>query len=341
MKQARMVQPGRIVIEEVPRPEPGPDEVVVRVFTVGVCGSDVHAYLGEHPFIDCPIVPGHEFAGVIDAVGPDVAEWERGQKVTVEPSLVCGACYNCRRGRYNICQNLQVIGCQTPGALAEYLAVPSSKLVPLPEGMSLEAGALVEPAAVAVGIVRQGGYIGGKKAVVMGAGTIGLMTMQVAKAHGAAVVLQTDVVDQRLERAAELGADATINVAEQELAAAIEEAFGADGADIVYECVGIEATIASAIRVARKGSRIVVGGVFGERTCVDMAYVQDHELELVGSLMYRRPDFIEAVRLLDEKLIRGLPLVTHRFPLDRAAEAFETALQGGETALKVLVQVPG
>lgn len=339
MKQAEMVAPGRVVVSDVPEPKAKAGEVLIRVAVSGVCGSDVHAYLGEHPFISCPVVPGHEFAGVIAKLGADVHGWRIGQKVTVEPSLVCGRCYNCRHGRYNICQDLRVIGCQAPGALAEYLSVPATKVIPLPETMSFEEGALVEPVAVGVHAVARGGYIGGRKVVVMGAGTIGLVTMQVAKAHGAAAVLQTDIIPQRLALAKSLGADYVANVTEQDLGEMIYAAFGSEGADIIYECVGIEKTIASAIQVARKGSRIVVAGVFGQRTCVDMALIQDRELELSGTLMYRRDDFQEAIRLISQGKVQVLPLVSHRFPLDQAAEAFETARTGSAEALKVLVRI--
>lgn len=339
MKQAEMVQPGKIVVSEVARPSAGPGQVLVKVSMSGVCGSDVHAYLGEHPFISCPVVPGHEFSGTIAEVGEGVTDWEMGQKVTMEPSLVCGTCYNCRRGRYNICMNLRVVGCQAPGSMAEYLSIPVDKVIPLPDEMSFEAGALVEPAAVAVHLVRRGGPVGGKKVVVMGAGTIGLMAMQVARAHGATEIMQTDVVPQRLELAADLGADHLANVADRKLGDYVLDAYGADGADIIYECVGIESTIASAIEVARKGSVIVVGGVFGKKTLVDMALVQDHELELIGTLMYTRDDFTEAVRLIAAGRILTAPLVSHRYPLERAAEAFETARQGGADVMKVLVQV--
>jgi L-iditol 2-dehydrogenase len=339
MKQAEMVKPGQIVLHEAARPKPAAGEALIRIAKSGVCGSDVHAYLGEHPFISCPVTPGHEFSGVIAELGAGVQGLSVGSKVTVEPSLVCGTCYNCRRGRYNICQNLTVIGCQSPGAMAEYLAVPAGKVIPLPEGMSYEEGALVEPLAVAVRVVSRGGYVGGKKVVIQGAGTIGLLTMQAARAHGAAAALQVAVVASRLELARKLGADHVANVKEKSLASAIQEYFGPDGADIIYECVGVESTISQAIEVARKGSVIVVAGVFGKRVNVDMALVQDHELELIGTLMYTRPDFLEAVRLIAEKKVQVLPLVTHRYALDQAAQAFETARAGGEKALKVLVNV--
>lgn len=339
MKQAEMINPGEIVVRDVSRPAPGPGEALIHVAISGICGSDVHAFLGEHPFISCPVVPGHEFSGIIAELGSGVAGLSLGQKVTVEPSLVCGTCYNCRRGRYNICQNLKVIGCQCTGAMGEYLVVPAAKVIPLPAAMSFEEGALVEPLAVAVHAVARGGYVGGKKVVVQGAGTIGLLTMQVAKAHGAAAALQVDMVPGRLALAQQLGADHVADLRQWDLATAVRETFGPDGADIIYECVGVEPTIASAIEVARKGSTIVVAGVFGKKTCVDMALVQDHELELVGTLMYTRPDFEEAIRLIVEKKVQVLPLVSHRYPLDQAADAFATARRGGDAALKVLVQV--
>jgi len=169
---------------ESPRPSPGPDEILVAVARVGICGSDLHAYHGRHPFIQLPVVPGHEFAGAVVEVGANVHDFVPGQRVTVEPSLVCGVCHNCTRGRYNICERLRVIGCQTTGALGEYLAVPASKTLLLPDSVTWDQAVMVEPLAVAVHAVRLARFQSvqpGANVLILGAGTIGLMRRRLCR----------------------------------------------------------------------------------------------------------------------------------------------------------------
>ncbi len=338
MKQVELHAPEDVRLEEVPCPSPGPDELLVAVASVGICGSDLHAYHGKHPFIQLPVVPGHEFAGTVVEVGPNVDEYTLGQRVTVEPSMVCGVCYNCTHGRYNICERLQVIGCQTTGAMAEFLTVPASKALLLPEEVTWDQAAMAEPLAVGVHAIRVANLERGAKVLVLGAGTIGLMTLQAAKAGGAGPVMITDVLQDRLDLAQELGADEVVNPETTNLALALEEAFGPQRADVIVECVGVAATAREAIRVARKGTRIVLAGVFEEEVPMNLGLVQDRELELVGTLMYVRDDFSAALELLRDGKAKAEPLITHRFPLSQAAEAFATA-DGREGALKVLIQV--
>lgn len=340
MKQAELHAPLDVRVREVPRPTPGPDEVLIAVARVGICGSDLHAYHGQHPFIQLPVVPGHEFAGTVAEIGANVRGFAIGQRVTVEPSLVCGACYNCTHGRYNICEHLRVIGCQTDGALAEYLTVPAAKALPLPDSLTWDQAALLEPLAVAVHAVRVGRFQPGANVLILGAGTIGLMVLQAAKASGAGQVVITDLIPHRLDLALRLGAERAVNPAQADLAQVLEETFGPQRADVIFECVGVAATAREAVRVARKGTRIVLAGVFEEEVPLNLGLVQDRELELVGTLMYAGDDFPTAIRLAESGQVRVEPLITHRFPLSRAAEAFAAA-DDRERALKVLVEVGG
>lgn len=397
MKRMNMVKPGVLRLEDVPAPTPGEGEALVEVKVVGVCGSDVHAFRGKHPFISCPIVPGHEFSGVVRGVGPlgpasaamnalgpthagrtdrvlhpqvdDVggsrgnagAAAEQpgpgtepkagemgvmrdaaliGKRVTGLPSLVCGTCYNCRHGRYNICNSLRVVGCQADGALAELVRVPAEFLVPLPDGLTFEDGAMVEPVAVGVHAVRRAGAgVGGARVMVLGSGTIGLVLVQVLKAYGAREVIVTDLNERRLALASELGADYTINVRDVDPVARVHEWFGRDGIDLSFECVGIGPTVRQAILANRKGTKVIIVGVFEEEVPVPMGLVQDREIELVGTLMYTLDDFIEAARLVARGLVRVAPLVTHRFRLEEAQQAFETAADPASGAIKVLITV--
>ncbi len=338
MKQVELQAPEEIRLLDVAVPEPGPRELRIAVAEVGICGSDLHAYHGRHPFIDLPVVPGHEFAGLVDAVGEGVTDFAPGDRVTVEPSLVCGECYNCRHGRYNICSNLRVIGCQTPGAMAEYIVVPAEKVLHLPDNVSWVQGALAEPLAVGVRAARRAEFEPGANVLILGGGTIGLMTLQAAKALGAGTVMVSELLPERLALAKELGADVVVNPSDVDLRDAVKETFGERRADVIIECVGVGATVRDAIRVARKGTRIVIAGVFEQDISVSMGLVQDHELELIGTLMYLHDDFPTALRLLAKGRAHAEPLVSHRFPLKEAAKAFEVADQRSG-ALKVLLDV--
>jgi L-iditol 2-dehydrogenase len=338
MKQAELYAPLDVRLREAPRPAPGADEVLIAVARVGICGSDLHAYHGRHPFIQLPVVPGHEFAGTVAEVGPDVRGFVPGQRVTVEPSLVCGTCINCRQGRYNICERLQVIGCQTSGALAEYLAVPAAKVLLLPDSLTWDQGALLEPLAVAVHAVRVARFQPGADVLILGGGTIGLMVLQAAKAFGAGQVMISDLIQRRLDLALQLGAERAVSPTQTDLAQVLEETFGPPRADVIFECVGVAATAREAVRAARKGTRIVLAGVFEEEVPLSLGLVQDRELELVGTLMYAGDDFATAIRLVGSGQVEVEPLITHRFPLSRAAEAFAAA-DDRERALKVLVEI--
>lgn len=338
MLRYNLIRPRQLVKEEVPALRPGPGEAVVSVKSVGICGSDVHAYYGQHPYISCPIVPGHEFAGVVTQVGDGVNEAWLGKRVTALPSLVCGRCRNCRTGRFNICQELKVIGCQSDGALAELVKAPADQLFQLPEDMSWEEGTLVEPLAVAVHAVRSAGAIVGQRVVVYGGGTIGILVMQVAKVYGAKEVILSEPDAFRRSLAQKLGADYVIDPISEEPANWLKGKFGPEGVDLSFECVGIENTVRQAILSNRKGTKIIIVGVFGKPIVVDMGLVQDRELRLFGTLMYTDTDFTEAIELLYQNRVQGLPLVTHRLDFDDALQAFELIEAQKGSCVKLLIK---
>jgi len=327
-----------LVEEEVPAPEPKAGEALVAVKCVGVCGSDIHAYYGEHPYISCPIVPGHEFVGIVTKVGEGVDEGWLGRRVTALPSLVCGKCYNCRSGRFNICQELKVIGCQSDGAFAEFVPVPADKLFALPDEMSWEEAALIEPLAVAVHAVRIAGDIVNQRVVVYGGGPIGLLVMQVVKAYGAKEVILSEPNSFRRSLAQKLGADYVIDPGTVQPSRWLLDKFGPEGIDLSFECVGVEATIQEAILSNRKGTTIVVAGVFPKPVMVDMGLVQDRELKLLGTLMYIKEDFTEAIELLSSGRVKGLPLVTHRVAFADTPKAFEIIAKEKGSCVKLLIK---
>lgn len=336
MIQAKLIKPQQLTIAEVPKPSPKENEVLVEVNSCGICGSDIHAYYGKHPFISCPVVPGHEFSGTVAEVGEKVEKIKIGERVTVEPSLVCGHCYNCQIGRYNICKELKVIGCQSDGALAEYLSVPEEKIIPLPQELDFESACLIEPLAVAVHAVRKSNFKKGNRVLILGAGSIGLLILQVVKAYGVGWVAISDLLKHRLAMAKELGADDIIDISKRKAADSLREKFE-DGPDLIFECVGVETTIREAIEIARKGTIIMMIGVYEKEVSIPLGLVQDRELELLGSLMYGNGDFKEAVRLIVEEKLKVKPLITHRFKLKETKEAYQAIEK--ENSIKVLIQV--
>ena len=337
MLQMTLVSAESITSGEVSVPSAGAGQVVVKIASSGICGSDIHAYYNKHPFISLPIVTGHEFSGTIAEVGEGVTDLTVGDRVTVMPQVYCEECINCKSGRYNICTTLKVIGCQTPGASQELLAVDAKLVLKLPDDMSFDVGAMLEPIAVGVHACRRAGGVQNKKVLVLGAGTIGNFAAQAAKALGAESVMITDMINPRLELAKKCGIDHTVNIAEQDLPAEILKNFGEDGADLIIECVGLQSAIDQAINIGRKGSDIVVAGVYGDHTTVNMGLVQDKELNLIGTLMYTKQDWLDTIRFVTEKNIVPEPLISARYPLAELAKAYKHIEENKDTVLKVLI----
>ena len=340
MKQAVMTGPGEIEFREVDKPTPKDDEVLVQVKRIGVCGSDIHVFHGMHPYTGYPVVQGHEVSGVIAEVGDQVEDLAVGDKVTFTPQVTCGRCYPCTHGMYHICESLKVMGFQTGGAAQEFFAVDADKVLKVPDHVSLDQTAMVEPVSVAVhALSRAGEDLQGKKVLVLGAGTIGNLVAQVAKASGASAVMITDISDYKVEKAKACGIGFVVNSREEDLSQAILRDFGPDRADLILECVGVQDTITQAVENARKGTTIVVVGVFGEKPVVDLGLVQDRELSLVGTLMYQKRDYERAIELVaGGKLCRDL-MITHRFPFKEYLKAYETIEASGGQYMKVMVEL--
>lgn len=334
-----MTAPGAIIFEEVERPKPKPGEVLVKIINIGICGSDIHVYHGKHPFTSYPVTQGHEVSGEIAELGGDVSGLRVGQKVTIQPQVVCGKCYPCRHGKYNLCEELKVMGFQTTGTASEFFAVDAAKVTALPDEVGFVAGAMIEPLAVAVHAIRQAGDLKGKKVVVLGAGPIGNLVAQTAKAMGAADVMITDISDWRLQKAKECGIGITVNTKVEDLGEAIATHFGPDKADIIYDCAGNNVTMGQAIKYARKGSVIILVAVFAGMAEVDLAVANDHELCINSTMMYRNEDYIGAILLVQQKKISLEPLVTKHFAFADYKKAYEFIDANQETTMKVMIDV--
>ncbi len=339
MLQQVMTEPGKIEFREIPVPEIGAGQALVKIMEIGVCGSDIHVYHGEHPFTSYPVTQGHEVSGVIEKLGDGVEGLKVGQKVTIQPQVVCGECWPCRNGKYNLCESLKVMGFQTTGVASEFFAVDAEKITPLPEEMSLEEGAMIEPLAVAVHAVRRAGDVRGRDICVLGAGPIGILVAQAAKGLGAGRVMVTDVSGLRLEKAKECGADMVVHTRERDFGEAFVELFGPDKADVIYDCAGNDVTMGQAIKYARKGSTIILVAVFAKMASVDLAVLNDHELDLNTSMMYRSEDYEKAIELVQEGKVRLMPLLSKRFPFREYLEAYKYIDENRESTMKVLIDV--
>ena len=338
MKQAVMTAPGQIEFRRVPPPAIGPGQVRLRIRRIGICGSDLHVYHGRHPYTSYPLVQGHEFAGTVETVGQGVQGLTVGQKVTALPQVVCGRCPPCRRGMYHICQNLKVRGFQAPGAAQELLVTEAEKVIPLPDEFTFEQGALVEPAAVAVHAAARAGELAGRNAVVLGAGPIGNLTAQAARAGGANVLI-TDLSDYRLEVGRRCGIQHISNASAEPLARAAARAFGERGFDVAFECAGAEATIAAAVKHINKGGTIVVVGVFSSPPRLDVGLIQDRELNLRGTMMYWKEDYLAAIEAIAAGGIRTAPLISRHFPFENYLQAYEYIVQAGPETMKVFIDL--
>ena len=339
MLQQVMTAPREIRFDRVPVPQPGPGQVLVKIKRIGICGSDIHVYHGKHPYTKYPVTQGHEVSGRIAAVGEGVTGFRVGQKVTIEPQVFCGRCHPCTHGKYNLCESLKVMGFQTTGTASEYFAVDQSKIDVLPEAMDYNEGAMLEPLAVTVHAAKRAGDVKGLNVCVLGCGPIGILLIQSLKAFGAAKVLATDVSDYRLELAKQCGADVTINTKNAEFGQAMLDAFGPDKADIIYDCAGNDITMDQAIQNARKGSAIILVAVYAGLAHCDLAKLNDSELDLNTTMMYRHEDYVDAIRLVGEGKIQLQPLMSKHFAFQDYLAAYEYIDNNRETTMKVIVDV--
>jgi L-iditol 2-dehydrogenase len=332
-----------MTMEERPRPEPGEGDVLVRVGPVGVCGSDVHYYTHGRigPFVvERPLILGHEVAGTIVAVGPGVTTRSVGQRVAIEPGVPDRICEFCRSGRYNLCPNVQFMA--TPpvdGAFTEYVVMPAGFVYPLPDSVSLEEGAMIEPLSVAVYAIHRSGIQAGQSAVVVGAGPIGLVTLQVARAAGASPVYMVDLDPHRLEVAISMGATAAINASEMDPVGEIVKLTGGRGADVVFEAAGSPKTAAMSVHLARRGGRVTMIGLPPEDNFpYPLVEAMAKEVDIVTVFRYANV-YPAAIALVAEGRVDVKEMITHRFPLEDAERALQLSDRREDGVVKALIAV--
>lgn len=338
MKRAVTVKPWSMEVRDTPEPEPGPEEALVRVEAVGVCGSDFSLYTGSHPYARYPQTQGHEFSGTVIAFGGQYeGPVQVGERVAVEPLVPCGECFPCRRGRYNCCTRLAVLGAHVPGALTELIAVRTGALYGAGD-LDPELAALAEPISIGLqGVVRSGIEVG-EQAVVFGAGPIGQAVLLAAADRGARVLV-VDKVASRLELARKLGAE-TVVEATEDVEAEISDWTGGDGPAVVFEATGVPTVIRMAVEIVASSGRVVILGLSSEEVSLPAVEFTRKELTILGS-RNNAGLFGEAVALVGRNRDRVRSLITHRFMLDEAEEAIRFAMEHPAEAEKVVIDIVG
>lgn len=326
-------------VRRMPKPLPGHGEVRIRSRFAGICGSDVHAYVGHHVRRRLPLAPGHEVSGTVDALGPGVIGPEPGTPVVVNPEIGCGHCADCAAGWSNLCRDKVLMGTRPwPGAFAEYFCAPSDNLFVLPDGISLRAAALTEPVSVAVHALRKVETRKCEPALVIGAGGIGSTLLVAAKLMGWNHVTVSDVVASKLEVASALGADAVVDVAGANLSEELSRK-GLPAPGVIFVAASGPTLIDSCIAAARSRAAIVLLGQFSEAGIIDIDKGRIREQTIVGSFTYTRRDFADAVALISENAEIFSPLISRVVSLDTVDHVIREMAAGHSRATKVMIDL--
>jgi L-iditol 2-dehydrogenase len=329
MKALQLVEYGRFELVDLPVPEIGPKDVLVKVRATGICGSDVHGMDGSTGRRIPPIVMGHESAGEVAALGSEVTDWKVGERINFDPTFYCGECPYCLRGETNLCDNRQVPGVscnefRRNGAFAEYLVVPARNLYRLPDNLTFEQAAMVEPVSVALHGVNLLNMTPGDRVAVVGTGMIGFLIVQVLKAKGAGEVIAVDIDPKKLELAISMGANSgCTSTAGMEL-------------DCAIEAVGITATVDIALRSVRKGGKVSLVGNMSPKVEIPLQILVQREITVFGSCGSQL-DYPESIELIASGAVKVDPMITARISLDETKEYFDRLYSQDPTLMKVIV----
>lgn len=343
MRAVKIFAQDDLRVVDMEKPTAGPGEVLVHVKSVGVCASDVHYYaegrIGDAVVTD-PLVIGHEFAGIIAEVGPGVTNVKPGERVAVEPGIHCGTCDMCAEGYLNLCRNMRF--CGTPpfdGSMREFMAWPSHLVEKVPDSMTMDEAAMLEPLAVGVYAVEIAGDISGKTVCVLGAGAIGLSMLQAAKAAGCAQAFVTDKFPFRLDLAKKLGADQTFDASDRDLVAKVRQATDGRGPDIVFEASGENEAVCQAGEMVRPAGTIVIGGIPSDDVMSMPASTVRRKQVRIQMLRRSNKALRKSIELVADGKIDVASFVTHRFGIEQAEEAFITTRDHKDVSIRVVVEM--
>ena len=342
MKALLLSEYKQLEFADLPVPEPREDELLIRVRECGICGSDVHGYDGSTGRRLPPIVMGHEAAGIVEAIGSSISGFKAGDRVTFDSTIYCGECYFCRRGEVNLCDNREVLGVSTPlfrrhGAFAEYVAVPARVSYVLPDALPFEHAAMIEAVSVAVHAVSLAPIAKEDTVVVIGAGMIGLLTLQAARAAGAQRVMVADMDPSRLEMAMQFGAEWALNSRECDVIKEIGAVTSGRGADLAIECVGVTATVKMAVDCVRKGGAVTLVGNVTPTVELPLQAVVSRQIRLQGSCA-SSGEYPKCMELMASGAIQVAPLISQVAPLADGVQWFERLYAGEPGLLKVVLQ---
>jgi L-gulonate 5-dehydrogenase len=338
MKAFQVKAPHDYQVVEIEPPKVAAGEALVRVAFAGICGSDMHIIHGDNAFVRFPRITGHEFAGVVEAVGEGVTDVSVGARVCVDPVISCGNCYPCRIGRPNVCSSLEVIGVHRNGGFEELVAVPAANVHFLPEHIGLDAAALVEPYTIAANVLDRMQPHPGDRLMVLGAGVIGLTILQMALAKGIEEVIVTDVINERLVAAKQLGATQVLNSREQDVEKEVLALTQGEGIPLIADAACVPALLPQMLRLASPAGRIGLLGFSVQPSELVQLEVIKKELTLVGSRLNNRK-FPEVLKLMASGQVDPLALVSHRLPLSNMPSAIDMLDHRPEEARKVLIQI--
>lgn len=342
-KAAFMTDLRKMEMREISIPKIKEEEVLVRLEYVGICGSDVHyleyGKIGDF-VVDGDFILGHECAGVVEKIGSKVTDIQVGDRVALEPGCTCGKCEFCKTGRYNLCEDVKFLA--TPpyaGCLENYIAFPADMCFKLPDNMTTEEGALVEPLSVGIHAARQGNVTLGSSVVILGAGCIGLVTLLACKAFGATDITVVDVLSKRLEYAGKLGATRTINASDCDTVAKVMEITGQSGTDIVIETAGSPRTIAQTSLLVKRGGTIVLVGMSPQDIIpYDFSKIMAKEATIKSVFRYRNI-YPQAIQAISQGIIPVKKIVTHEFDFSQTAEAFNFVIEHKEDVVKAVIKI--
>jgi L-iditol 2-dehydrogenase len=331
----------RLRIEEMPIPVCGPRDVLIRVAACGICGSDVHGYDGSTGRRIPPIVMGHEAAGIVTAIGTDVAAIAPGDRVTFDSTVYCAKCEFCRRGEVNLCEDRQVVGVscgeyRRAGAFAEYIAVPEYVVYKLPPSLSFADAAMLEAVSVALHAVKVSHIKAGGTALVLGAGMIGLLVLQAAQAASCSSVVVADVDETRLEMAARLGATGTLHASGADLIREVLRLTNGRGVDVVLEAVGHKETVVTAIDCVRKGGTVTLIGNLASQVTIPLQKIVTRQIRLQGSCA-SAGEYPEAIELVSSGKIKVAPMISAVAPLRDGPQWFERLYAHEPNLMKVIL----